>query len=162
MLAFLTGSSLIFIGTNPEVPFLSESFCFGGFFSCPDSGFSLCWLVLGTLFAYLAYPIAKMGSDEFDSEESLLWNKRVSGISFVLSGTVVTILSFVDLLLYGPNIICDMIGCPALIFSLVYIGYWIYVFFGLTLLSIGLGLLALNSRETSELLQQLEASSSVL
>jgi hypothetical protein len=99
-----------------------------------------------------------MRSVEFDNE-SLLWNKRVSGISFVLSGTVVTILSVDSLLLFSQFIPCKALGCPPSIFSLTYFSNWIEIFFGLTLLSVGLGLLALGSRKTSKLLQQLEASS---
>jgi hypothetical protein len=161
-LSFLSGSFLIFFGTTQEYPFLSGYTCFSEFFSCPDSGFSLSWLVLGTLLVYLAYPIAKMRFD--DNDDSLLWNKRVSGISFTLSGLLVTLLSVVSLLLFSPSFLCpNMVdGCSPSIFSVSYLSSWIEIFYGLSLLTIGLTQLALNSRETRKMLQQLEASTTVL
>jgi len=103
-----------------------------------------------------------MRFDDYD-DDSLLWNKRVSGISFTLSGVVVTLLSIVSLLLFSLVYLCpNIVGCPPSILSVNYLSSWIDIFFGLSLLTIGLSLLALNSRETRKILQHLEASTTVL
>jgi hypothetical protein len=158
--SFIAGSFLIANGTTPWLPMLlSQSYCTGDLFTCSDTGFGLVWFGLGVLLVYLAYPIAKYRSS--DSTESLLWNKRVSGISLILTGAAVSILGFISMLLFAPVIACLAFGCSTSIFSINNIGYWISIIFGLILIALGLGLLALNSREeTKKVLQAPEPSTS--
>ncbi len=114
---------------------------FGIFFSCPNSGFNLFFLNLGGVLVYVAYPITKTLGDG-----SLFWEKKISGISLVLSGSIVSFLSSVALFFFGPVFGCLYYGCPS-IFSLTYVDYWIDIFCGLTLLLVGLILLFLDSRK---------------
>ena len=155
-LVLLSGSILVFLGVT-QASFWSEYTCFGGFFSCPNSPFDLIFLVLGTEFVYLAYPIAKMRSG--DGEGSLIWDKKISGVSLIISGAVLTILSLVALIYYAPGFECANVpGCPPSIFSLAYADYWVPTFSGIVLILMGAILLVLNARKQKEILEVQKAN----
>jgi hypothetical protein len=157
-LAFISGSFLVFLGAT-QAPFLTNYSCFGTFFSCPNSPFDLTFLVLGTVFVFLAYPVSKFRSG--DGNASLIWSKKISGISLIISGVVVTIFSAVAFL-FIPLDVCSVYGCPTIFnFGLLY--YWIQVFSGISLIFIGVILLARNGRkDIAKLVQEQEASTPAL
>lgn len=106
--------------------------------------------MLGSFLVYLAYPLSK--SHSVDEDTSLLWNKKVSGISLVISGTFVTAFSTVGLVWFQPFVMCTALyGCPS-IFS--FSDAWIDIFYGLALIVIGLSLLILNSRKEDKMFQK--------
>jgi hypothetical protein len=153
-LAFISGSFLVFLGAT-QAPFLTNYSCFATFFSCPNSPFDLIFLVLGTVFVFLAFPVSKFRSG--DGDASLIWNKKISGISLIISGVVLAIFSAVAFL-FIPLDVCSVYGCPS-IFNLGLIDNWIQVFSGISLIFIGVVLLALNARKDElQLIQEQEAS----
>jgi len=151
-LAFVSGSSLIFIGAIQYPILNSGEFCYGDLFSCSTSFFSFCWLLFGSVFVFLAYPIAKSNSREGDDHS--LWNKKISGKSLVISGVVVSIFGSIALLWFQPIYACSvMYGCPSIFY---FNDAWLDIFYGLSLVIVGLTLLILYSGKESKMLPQTE------
>lgn len=145
-LSFVSGSSLIFIGAIQYPVLNTGEFCYGDIFSCSTSFFSLCWLLLGSVFVFLAYPIAK--SNSRDDDESSFFSKRISGESLVISGVVVSAFGCVALIWFQPLYMCTVYGCPSIFdFS----DAWLDILYGLFLVVAGLTFLISDSKKESEM-----------
>ena len=93
LLSFISGSLLISSASSPSM--YVSPYCVGGELNfCPvlsEFNWSPWFFVLGVLLVFLAYPVALAGSDK-NLDEPLILNRTISGISFMLTGAVVTIL----------------------------------------------------------------------
>jgi hypothetical protein len=159
-LSFVSGSLLISGASTPYTMYTSPYCMGGGLNFCPvisEFNWSPWFFALGVLLVFLAYPIALTGSDN-NLDESLILNRTVSGISFMLTGSVVTILGVESLQEARFQVLaCPVNYCTNTIFSPGLLLYWIQIFFGLSLAAVGAFLLE-SRRSKTVLIQEAEAT----
>ncbi len=153
LLSFISGSLLISSASSPSM--YVSPYCVGGELNfCPvlsEFNWSPWFFVLGVLLVFLAYPVALAGSDK-NLDEPLILNRTISGISFMLTGAVVTILGVESFQEVQFMVNCPVNYCSTGIFSPVYLLSWIQIFFGLSLVAVGAFLL--ESRRSKKMLMQ--------
>ena len=171
--SFLAGLFLLGIGTNPWV--VNQYWL--GFYE------SLIMVALGGLLVFLTLPIALFGFDSVprwivgasnsstemaqsgDDELLLLSNKRIVGLSLVITGAVWLISSviglWVTISVLVPQIFCGGVryGCPS-IFS--YLGNWILIAIGIAILGIGIALVLLSKFAPSELTTKTNSTTAIM
>jgi len=149
-LSFVGGAILINEASAQSVTYSIQPFCFGLAYYCTvpvEHNWTLVFLALGGFFVFLAYPLVLMGSEK-NSDEPLIRNRGVSGVSLMLVGGVIT--------LFGAEsfgMVIQFEGCPELygcpgIFSPTYYWGWIQIILGIALVLTGARLyLARNKRK---------------
>ena len=151
-LSFLGGLFLQAVGTGPwfvyQYPF--------GFYEM------LVLVALGGLLVFLTLPIALFGFDspprwitgspslptEFSQTRdlSLLSNRRIAGLSLVITGAIWIIFSLIGLWESIEFVMCPYRGCPS-IFS--YVGSWILIAIGALILATGITLVVMSKSKGS-------------
>ncbi len=154
------GTFLIFEGPATNLSFLAGSSCFGG--GCPQNYESIVFDAIGILLVYLSVPTALFGmNDETskwfragswinwspDSESTLLSNKRISGVSLLIAGSVQLTCSLFGLYFY-LSILDNAPGpigySPPSIFNPGFLENWIFICVGFVLLAVGVALILMS------------------
>ena len=139
--------------SSPVTNYVSP-YCLGmGFDFCPvpsEVNWTPWFFGLGLFLVFLAHPIILMGSDN-DLDEPFILNRKVSGLSLILTGSVVTLFG-VQSFQFQSGYSCSVAyGCPMSIFSPFYLLTWSQILLGLVLVAIGVYLLKLGqSKKLSE------------
>jgi hypothetical protein len=165
--SFGAGAFLIFEGAGLNISSVSSYSCYGP--GCPPYE-SIVFDSIGILLVYLSLPIALFGIEDNptkwsrgirwiigtpETESTLLSNKRISGLSFIIAGSIQSICSFIGLYVVAailPRTFEQPVGyTPPSIFSLDYLENWIFIYIGFILLAVGITLVLISriSKSTS-------------
>ena len=163
ILSFMIGSYLI----------LSGMILWGG-----SVGIFVPYAPLGAVLVFMALPTAMFGfkglprwaiygrdssdeSDEQNENDSLIFsNKRIVGLSLLMTGTVWLLLSLIALFMFTPFIMCTVNYCPTPFDLLFSLGELILIGIGLLILVAGV-LLILTSRSKSPKARQSSVGASL-